>query len=162
MLLSGAAVQIARRIEDPATLAVALDARHYVLWRPENVEERLAVAGEMRRIAAEIGDLELELEGAGWTVVDLLELGDVAAADAQIEAASALADVLRRPLYMWWTSLFRCARAQLAGDFEAAERLAGETFAIGQRGHAENAAHYYAITMFNIRREQGRLAELEE
>src|SRR4051794_21862090 len=131
MLLSGAAVQIARRIEDPGTLAVALDARHYVLWRPENVEERLAVAGEMRRIAAEIGDLELELEGAGWTVVDLLELGDVAAADAQIEAASALADGLRRPLYMWWTSPFRSARAQPAGDLGAAERLAGETLAIG-------------------------------
>src|SRR5205085_2010426 len=48
MVLSGAAVQIARRIEDPATLAVALDARHYVLWRPENAEERLAVAGEVR------------------------------------------------------------------------------------------------------------------
>ena len=161
MLLSEASVQIARRIGDPATLAAALDARHYVLWRPENVEERLEVAGEMRRIAADIGDLELELEGAGWTVVDLLELGDVAGADIQIEAASALAAVVHRPLYLWWTSLFRCARAQLSGDFEAAERLAGETLAIGQRGHAENALHYYAMAMFNIRREQGRLGEVE-
>ena len=162
MLLSEASVQIARRIGDPATLAATLDARHYVLWRPENVEERLEVAGELRRIAADIGDLELELEGAGWTVVDLLELGDVAGADVQIEAATALAAVVHRPLYLWWTSLFRCARAQLSGDFETAERLAGETLAIGQRGHAENALHYYAMAMFNIRREQGRLGEVEE
>ena len=162
MLLSEASVRIARRIGDPATLAAALDARHYVLWRPENVEERLEVAGELRRIAAEIGDLELELEGAGWTVVDLLELGDVAGADVQIEAAAALAAVVHRPLYLWWTSLFRCARAQLSGDFDAAERLAGETLAIGQRGHAENALHYYAMAMFNIRREQGRLGEVED
>ena len=129
---------------------------------PENVEERLEVAGELRAIAAQIGDLELELEGAGWTVVDLLELGDVAGADIQIEAAVALAAVVHRPLYLWWTSLFRCARAQLAGDFDAAERLAAETLAIGQRGHAENALHYYAMAMFNIRREQGRLAEVED
>ena len=154
-------MQIARRLGDPATLAAALDARHYVLWRPENVEERLEVAGELRRIAADIGDLELELEGAGWTVVDLLELGDVAGADVQIEAAAALAAVVHRPLYVWWTSLFRCTRAQLDGEFETAERLAGETLAIGQRGHAENAVHYYAMAMFNIRREQGRLGEVE-
>jgi DNA-binding SARP family transcriptional activator/tetratricopeptide (TPR) repeat protein len=162
MALSEDAVAIARRLGDPATLASALDARHYVLWRPENVDERLEVAAELRRIAEEIGDLELELEGAGWTVVDLLELGDVQGADVQIEAAAALAAVVQRPLYLWWTSLFRCARAQLAGEFEEAERLAGETLAIGQREHAENALHYYAMAMFNIRREQGRLGEVED
>ena len=94
--------------------------------------------------------------------MDLLELGDVAGADIQIEAATALAAVVHRPLYLWWTSLFRCTRAQLSGDFETAERLAGETLAIGQRGHAENALHYYAMAMFNIRREQGRLGEVED
>jgi DNA-binding SARP family transcriptional activator/tetratricopeptide (TPR) repeat protein len=162
MALSEEAVALARRIGDPATLASALDARHYVLWRPENVDERLEVAAELRRIAEEIGDLELELEGAGWTVVDLLELGDVEGADVQIDAAAALAAVVHRPLYLWWTSLFRCTRAQLAGDFEQAEQLAGETLAIGQREHAENALHYYAMAMFNIRREQGRLGEVED
>ena len=161
MALSEEAVAIARRTGDPATLASALDARHYVLWRPENVEERLEVAAELRRIAAESGDLELELEGAGWTVVDLLELGDVAGADVQIDAAAALAAVVHRPLYLWWTSLFRCTRAQIAGEFDEAERLANETLAIGQREHAENALHYYAMAMFNLRREQGRLGEVE-
>jgi DNA-binding SARP family transcriptional activator/tetratricopeptide (TPR) repeat protein len=162
LALSEQAVELARRVVDPRTLATTLDARHYALWRPETVEERLEVAGELRRIAGEVGDLELELEGAGWTVVDLLELGDVAGADIQIDAASQLATVVHRPLYEWWTSLFRCARAQLAGRFEEAERLAGETLAIGQRGQAENALHYYAITMFNVRREQGRLAEVQD
>ena len=69
---------------------------------------------------------------------------------------------MQRPLYLWWTSLFRCTRAQLAGEFDEAERLANETLAIGQREHAENALHYYAMAMFNIRREQGRLGEVEE
>jgi DNA-binding SARP family transcriptional activator/tetratricopeptide (TPR) repeat protein len=162
LALSEEAVELARGLGDPRTLATTLDARHYALWRPETVHERLAVAGELRRIAEEVGDLELELEGAGWTVVDLLELGDVAGADIQIDAASQLAAVVRRPLYEWWTSLFRCTRAQLAGDLEDAERLAGETLAIGQRGQAENAVHYYAMAMFNVRREQGRLGEVQD
>jgi DNA-binding SARP family transcriptional activator len=160
--LSEDAVALARRVDDPRTLAACLDARHYALWRPENVEERLEVAAELRRVAEDTGDPELELEGAGWTVVDLLELGDVAGADIQIAAASKLAEALHRPIWLWWTSLFRCARAQLAGEFDDAERLAQETLAIGQRGQAENALHYYAQAMFNIRREQGRLAELED
>ena len=159
--LSEEAVQIARRIGDARTLATCLDARHYALWRPENVDERLEVAAELRRTAEETGDPELELQGAGWTIIDLMELGDIQGVDIQIAAASKLAEALHRPIWLWWTSLFRGARAQLAGDFDEAERLAQETLAIGQRGQAENALHYYAQAMFNIRREQGRLAEVE-
>jgi DNA-binding SARP family transcriptional activator len=161
MALSEEAVDIARRIADARTLATCLDARHYALWNPENVEERLEVAAELRRVAEETGDPELELQGAGWTIIDLMELGDIQGVDIQIAAASKLAEALHRPIWLWWTSLFRGARAALAGDFDLAERLAQETLSIGQRGQAENALHYYAQSMFNIRREQGRLAEVE-
>jgi tetratricopeptide (TPR) repeat protein len=126
------------------------------------VQERLAVAAELRRTAQAVGDPELELEGMGWTVVNLLERGDMAAADLQIAAATALAERTQRPLYLWWTSLFACTRAQIAGDFEAAEKLALSTLTVGRRGQAENAMHYFAIALFNIRREQGRLGEVEE
>ena len=160
LALSGEAVALARRLGDPGTLAVCLDARHYALWRPETVHERLSVASELREIAEAVGDPELELEGAGWTVVDLLELGDVAGADIQIAAASRLAEALHRPLYEWWTSQFRCARAQIDGRFDEAERLAAEALLIGRRGQAENAVHVYAQSMYNIRREQGRLDEV--
>jgi DNA-binding SARP family transcriptional activator len=162
LALTGEAVELAQRLGDPPTLASCLVARHYALWRPETIGARLAVAAELRAVAEQTGDPELELEGAGWTVVDLLELGDVQGADIQIAAASKLAEALHQPLYLWWTSGFRCARAQLSGDFELADRLALETLAIGQRGQAENAMHYYAQAIFTIRREQGRLAELEE
>ncbi len=161
LALSEDAVDLARRLGDPRTLATCLDARHYALWRPENVNERLEVASELRRVAEETGDPELELEGAGWTVVDLLELGDVQGADIQIAAASKLAEALQRPIWLWWSSLLRCTRAQLVGHFDEAERLAEETLEVGRRGQAENALNAYAQAMFNIRREQGRLGEVE-
>ena len=159
--LSEEAVVIARRTGDLRTLASCLDARHYALWLPENVEQRLEVAAELRSVAEETGDPELELQGAAWTIIDLMELGDIDGVDIQIAAVSKLAEALHRPIWLWWASLFRGARAQLAGEFDEAERLAQETLAIGQRGQAENALHYYAQSMFNIRREQGRLAEVE-
>jgi DNA-binding SARP family transcriptional activator len=161
LALSEEAVDIARALDDPRTLATCLDARHYALWRPENVNERLEVAAELRRVAEETGDPELELEGAGWTVVDLLELGDIQGADVQIAAASKLAEALQRPIWLWWSSLLRCTRAQLDGRFDEAERLAHETVEIGRRGQAENAFNAYAQALFNIRREQGRLGEVE-
>jgi len=94
-------------------------------------------------------------------VVDLLELGDVQGADIQIAAASKLAEALQRPIWLWWSSLLRCTRAQLVGDFDEAERLADATIELGRHGQAENAANAYAQAMFNIRREQGRLSEVE-
>ena len=161
LALSEEAVGLARELGDPRTLAACLDARHYALWRPENVNERLEVAAELRRVAERTGDPELELEGAGWTVVDLLELGDVQGADIQIAAASKLAEALQTPVWLWFTSLLRCTRAQLAGEFDEAERLANETLEIGRHGQAENAVNAYAQAMFNLRREQGRLDEVE-
>jgi tetratricopeptide (TPR) repeat protein len=161
LALSEEAVDLARRLGDPRTLATCLDARHYALWRPENVNERLEVAAELRRVAEETGDPELELEGAGWTVVDLLELGDIQGADVQIAAASKLAEALQRPIWLWWTALLRCTRAQLDGRFEDAEQIADEALEIGRHGQAENAVNAYFQAMFNIRREQGRLAEVE-
>jgi DNA-binding SARP family transcriptional activator len=161
LAVSEEAVELARRLDDPRTLATCLDARHYALWRPETVDERLEVAAELRLVAEQTGDPELELEGAGWTVVDLLELGDVQGADIQIAAASKLAEALQRPIWLWWSSLLRCTRAQLSGQFDEAERLAEATLEIGRHGQAENALNAYAQAMFNIRREQGRLAEVE-
>ena len=79
-------------------------------------------------LTEETGDPELELQGAGWTIIDLMELGDIEGVDIQIAAASKLAEALHRPIWLWWTSLFRAARAQLAGDFDEAERLARKFF----------------------------------
>ena len=152
---------LARRLGDPRTLAACLDARHYALWRPETVDERLEVAAELRRVAEQTGDPELELEGAGWTVVDLLELGDVEGADIQIAAASSSPT---RCSGRSGCGGRRCCAARArssSGDFDAAERLADETLEVGRAARPRTPLNAYAQAMFNIRREQGRLAEVE-
>jgi hypothetical protein len=45
---------VIRTAGDPMALATCLDARHYALWRPETVHERLAVASELRRHAVKV------------------------------------------------------------------------------------------------------------
>ncbi len=159
--LSLEAVEMARRVGDKRALTFALSSRHLALWGPENVEERLAVASEVVRLATEVEDTERILQGRVWQVVDFLELGDIQAVDVGIAVCGRLADELRQPGYFWWTAVFRGMRALLEGRFARAETLIQEAFALGQRAQTENATQVFATQMFLLRREQGRLAELE-
>ena len=52
--------------------------------------------------------------------------------------------------------------ALMEGRFEEAERLLAETLAVGQRAESWNAAVSHRLELFVLRREQGRLAELED
>ena len=72
---SADAVATARASGDASALASALSARHVALWRPDRVEERLAVADEMIAAAREAGDRHAELQAHNWRVADLFELG---------------------------------------------------------------------------------------
>ena len=53
------AVAIARRVNDPATLAFNLDLMLEVPWGPEQTEVRLTDAAEVLRLAEVAGDVDL-------------------------------------------------------------------------------------------------------
>ncbi len=159
--LSEEAVAVARRIGDKRALTHALSARHIALWGPENVEERLEVASEVVRLATDLEDTERALQGRVWQVVDSLELGDIQSTDVSIAVCARLAGELRQPGYLWWTTVFHGMRALLEGHFDRAEERIHEALAIGQRAQTENALQVFSTQMFLLRREQGRLAELE-
>ena len=79
--ISQQAVAMARRLDDPATLAYTLHATLVALRGPEHPQERLTTAAEIIRLAETIGDKDLVLRGYTWRVVALLELGDIQAVD---------------------------------------------------------------------------------
>jgi tetratricopeptide (TPR) repeat protein len=57
--------------------------------------------------------------------------------------------------------MIRATLALLRGHFADSERLAQEAFAIGQSAQTESAAGILGQQMFAVRREQGRLREME-
>jgi tetratricopeptide (TPR) repeat protein len=116
----------------------------------------------MLTLARQIGNLELQLQAHAWLVVDLLERGDRDAVDAQMEAFAAGADRLRQSLFEWTGIVWRAMRALLAGALDRADRLAAEALAAGAPAEAVTASQYYAIQILAIRREQGRMGELEQ
>jgi len=158
--LSQDAEAVARRVGDKAALAFALLSKHYV-WGPASAEDRLAVATEILRLAEEVGDREM----AAWSHVlrhsHLLELGDITGADREMDALARHAEELEQPFYLWRAAISLASRALLEGRLEEAERLAREVLDRGQRAQAQGTALVFAAQMFAVRREQGRLDELE-
>ena len=159
--LSQAAVAMARRLGDPATLAAVLYEHHMATWGPDNLPERLAVAAEVVQLAEAAGDRVTALRGRGFLLANQLERGDLAALERGLEAYQATARDLGQLHFSWHVPLFRAGRAVLAGRLEEAERLAGEALALGRRAHDPVVGIYHTIMLVGIRWRQGRLPELE-
>lgn len=158
---SAEATEIAAELDDPTARALAAAARRRTFWAPSRLDQRLSDSAELLRFAREAGDLELTLQGHAWLVVDLLEHGDPQAVDAQIEAFTAGAERLRQPLYVWQAAVWRAMRALLAGRLGEADDLAARALAVGARAEPVTARQYYAVQLIAIRRDQGRMGELE-
>jgi DNA-binding SARP family transcriptional activator len=160
--LSQEAIEIAAELGDPEARAYACGARRRVLWDAPHLQQRIEASTEMLTQARQIGNLELELQAHAWLVVDLLERGDRDAVDAQMEAFASGADRLRQTLFEWTWTMWRAMLALLAGELERADRFASEALAAGAPAEAVTASQYYAIQLMGIRREQGRMVELEQ
>ncbi len=160
--LSAEAMGIATELGDPEARAYACSARRRVLWDAPHLAERIEVSTEMLTLARQIGNLELQLQAHAWLIVDLLERGDLDAVDAQLDAFEAGADRLRQPLFEWNAIVWRAMRALLAGSLSLADELAAEALAAGGPAEAVTASQYYAIQLLAIRRDQGRMGELEQ
>jgi tetratricopeptide (TPR) repeat protein len=157
--LAGEALAMARRIGDPSVLAVALCDRHQAVWRPDNPQERLAMATEIVELAQATGDRELMLQGLGWRITDRLELGDVADADADVDAFDRLARELRQPRYLYRSAINRAVRAAMKGQFTETDRLSQEALEVGQRaGDQGFLVNYFSLHGMTLAI-QGRLTE---
>jgi hypothetical protein len=130
-----------------------------MLWSPAKLQARVEAATEMLTCAREAGDLELELQAHAWLAVDLLESGDRNAVDAQMDAFMAGAERLRQPLFTWHATIWQAMCALLAGDLGHADDLCADALAIG--AGSITARDYHAVQIVAIRREDGRMAELD-
>jgi tetratricopeptide (TPR) repeat protein len=100
------------------------------------------------------------LQGRLDRIVDLLELGEIEAADAEIAVHTRLAEELRDPVHLWHDALWRAMRALLDGRFADAEQLADRAVAMGAPIRGRTAKQYHWMQTFWIRREQLRLDEI--
>ena len=159
--LSREAVAIARRLGDPSTLGYALVSLNTATWGP-NVERLFDSMEEVRRIAEETGDAELSFQ-AGWIQHTVwMSVGDTARVAEVAETHSAVAIQLKQPSQQWYSAVMRMWVSLFRGDFAEARRLADEAFELGRHAQSWDAGFSYRIFLFALRREQGRLREVQD
>jgi DNA-binding SARP family transcriptional activator len=159
--LSALAVERAGRADDAAALAAALNARRVALWFPHHATDRLAAAEQMIAAADAAGDREAMLQGRNWRVVDLLELGRVRDAAAEIDAYEALAGAVALPHFGWYVPLWRATLALLAGRWAEARELSQRALEVGRRADDPNAPLFVGIQRRTSLHPQGRLTEID-
>ena len=153
--LSEEAVALARAVDDAGALAYALAAHCDAIAGPASTERRLEEASEIVDLAVSRGDRSTELLGRRLRLVALLELGRIAAADAEIEAYARLARVVRQPLYGWYVPLWRAMRALMRAEFDACARLIDEAAELGAQAHSDNATMLTESLRWYLMRDQG-------
>jgi tetratricopeptide (TPR) repeat protein len=160
--LSQQAVDMARRLDDPATLGYALVGLFWAAWLPDNSDERLAVANETLAVAEAAADVERTIDAHVMLYLVFTELCRMTEARARIEMVVTLAHELRQPAQLWLNSANRATLALLEGNYAVAEEnMAKET----EPGHPttpiQDDVSAARMHRFLLRREQGRGAEEE-
>jgi len=157
ILVSREAVAIARRSRDPDALAHVLDS----LMGPDTVEEQLDLATEVIRLGQQPEAAGALVDARLFRLRALMELGDVAAADGEIQLLDSLASQFRRPWLAWWANVLAAMRAFFDGRLHDGEQLSQRAFAEGQSLHAGYVYEALQVQILVLRWEQGRLAYLE-
>jgi tetratricopeptide (TPR) repeat protein len=146
--LSAEAVTAARRTADPRAIAVALNARHVALWRPDRLAERGAAADEMIAAAQAASDPMLQLQARNWRAVDLFEAGDMDEWRAEVARHAALAGELRVPAYTWYSTLWAAVDALHAGRLDEAAELRERARSEGTGAGDRNAELFAEMLRF--------------
>jgi tetratricopeptide (TPR) repeat protein len=158
--LSAAAVQIAGRVGDDATLAMCLLAEHDTLWRPGTAARRHVIATEMAACARRAGDRGFEAEAWLLRASAGLELGDPAAL-VDLDEFVRLGTAVGEPHHTYLVLTRRATRAILVGEFTQAERLITEAGELAEAIGEPDAWNVQTRLWWELRSAQGRRGETE-
>jgi DNA-binding CsgD family transcriptional regulator len=152
-------VAMSRRRRDRRTLGATLVTSYWSRGNSTNEEvNRMLV--EAREIGRELADPELEGEALSWLVPSYVVLCDHDAARESLRLLFAVAKRLSEPFRLHVAEHNASALALADGDLTAAELAAARSHEWSRLLTGRDPSGIYAIQMFSIRREQGRLGEV--
>jgi DNA-binding CsgD family transcriptional regulator len=154
------AIAMARALGDPAVSATNLWYLFDFPWGPESTEEYLGYATEMLSAAKQTGNVEMVAVAHSWRLSFYLELGDMPAVEAELDALTRVDALIRQVRYSLVMFGSHTMLALLRGEFAEAERVI--VSAMGQQRHAVVVeSDQVSVQIFSLRREQGLLAGLQ-
>jgi DNA-binding CsgD family transcriptional regulator/tetratricopeptide (TPR) repeat protein len=153
------AVAMARQLEDRGPLATTL-VRSYWSRGTTSLDDILVMLTEARDLGQELGDTEMVAEAMAWRVPTFVALADLEAARREIAVLLNTAEQTAQPFILHVAEHYGSTIALCDGRLAEAETRAQHSHEWSRLLSGSDPAGVYGIQMFNIRREQGRLAEL--
>jgi tetratricopeptide (TPR) repeat protein len=153
------ALEMSRRLGDPQALTRALSGYHGAIWNADSPKERLALAEEMIAGAVGANDAEETIVAFCARWVARWELGDYAAARADIAACVPIAARLQQPAQRWLVAIGQACVALFEGNFERVEHFAHAGRSEGQGSLQFDADSAYLTQLALLRLEHGRADE---
>jgi DNA-binding winged helix-turn-helix (wHTH) protein len=161
----GEAAAMARRAAERATRGVSprvaartLESLVYVLWRPDQLPDRVAAARQMLDAALRDDDLATVLDAQGLLMLTLLEGGDLEGMRPIVADVERLYRVERyvSPWRRWMFRLSQGMLSQLEGRFADAELILGQLDELARGLRRADAPVALAAQRFQLRWWQGR------
>ncbi len=109
------AIEMARRFGEAEAILFAVGAGVTTTWAPDNLEERIALTSEVIATGHELGWVALAHEARAWRSACAEELGEQAAADADLQAVRAWAQAARQPFLLSLARVSTPARTSRPG-----------------------------------------------
>jgi DNA-binding SARP family transcriptional activator len=156
------AVELARRLDDPATLAWALQARCALAWGPDSLDELLVLTEESIAAAETAKDPEQSLNGRLLRLEVLFTLGRIGAAQDELALAKRLAQQLRLPSARWHVAVHETGLALLGGRFADADALIEHAHDLGKQSSSVEVKITEVVQRFPVLLEQRQLQELRQ
>ena len=156
------AVQIARRLDDPETLAFALEGHWTAVEGPDTAGGGIEPGAMLVKLGEQTGDKERALAGHQYRLNGFWTLADRVGVDVELDAIASLADELGQPTQHWVLATDQTMLALMEGRLADVEQLISDTLALGTRSQSWNAVVSERFALFVLRRAQGRLAEYED
>jgi DNA-binding SARP family transcriptional activator len=159
--LTGEAVEMSRRLGDPALLAWALDGRKVGIWGPDTLEEHWMIIDELRELAETAGDPEQLVDAHICALIKHTERFELERFEVEHRRATKAAAQLGQPGQQWLVATMAAMHALHTGRLTDAERLIDDAFELGREAAPWNARVASLLQRFVLRGFERRVAEVE-
>jgi eukaryotic-like serine/threonine-protein kinase len=149
------AVDLARRLRDPATLCWSLTARFLVMWGPDGLDEMVALTDEIVAVAEQAGAWEDLANGLAFRYEIQLTRGEIRQAQRDLERHRRLAEQLKLPSQIWHAAAHRTELMLLMGRFTEAAAAIDQALQRGMSAHPDEALHTAVIQRLLLFMQQG-------
>ena len=155
--LTADAVAMAERIGDPDTRAFVLSCAVWGGWAPSSDRDNLDRARQIIELGRETGNRMSELTGTMWEVIGLSLIGDGEAMQACVARERVLAEHLRRPEYLWISTVHRSAVALMEARLDEAAALVDDALQVGAELGGQTVMQMYGVAQLALARSRGGL-----